>query len=102
MVNNGSIDCKRKDSLGTESLMSPASARLHLLLHFDLFFMHRGGLSILKVCSYGFYLNVPSEVTSLGIPSCQTPMCGVSYSCSYVLLILSKVSCCPAIPEWSE
>ena len=32
-------------------------------------------------------LRVASEVTLLEIPSCQTPMCGVAYSCSYVLLL---------------
>ena len=31
---------------------------------------------------------VPPEVTLLEIPPCQTPMCGVAYSCSYVLLFL--------------
>ena len=30
---------------------------------------------------------MPPEVTLLGIPPCQTPMCGVAYSCSYVLLL---------------
>ena len=34
-----------------------------------------------------FTWNGRSEVTLLGIPPCQTPMCGVAYSCSYVLLI---------------
>ena len=33
-------------------------------------------------------LRVASEVTLLEIPPCQTPMCGVAYSCSYVLLFL--------------
>ena len=33
-------------------------------------------------------LRVASEVTLLEIPPCQTPMCGVAYSCSYVLLII--------------
>ena len=32
-------------------------------------------------------LRVASEVTLLEIPPCQTPMCGVAYSCSYVLLL---------------
>ena len=32
-------------------------------------------------------LCVASEVTLLEIPPCQTPMCGVAYSCSYVLLL---------------
>ena len=32
---------------------------------------------------------MPSEVTLLEIPPCQTPMCGVAYSCSYVLLIIA-------------
>ena len=31
---------------------------------------------------------VPPEVTLLEIPPCQTPMCGVAYSCSYVLLLV--------------
>ena len=57
----------------------------------------RDGLSILKACSYIFYQNinmclrVASEVTLLEIPPCQTPMCGVAYSCSYVLLPLCLV-----------
>ena len=33
-------------------------------------------------------LRVASEVTLLEIPPCQTPMYGVAYSCSYVLLLL--------------
>ena len=53
--------------------------------------MSGDGLSILKACSYIFLpnmcLRVASEVTLLEIPPCQTPMCGVAYSCSYVLLI---------------
>ena len=32
-------------------------------------------------------LRVASEVTLLEIPPCQIPMCGVAYSCSYVLLL---------------
>ena len=36
-------------------------------------------------------LRVASEVTLLEIPPCQTPMCGVAYSCSYVLLVLAIV-----------
>ena len=39
-------------------------------------------------------LRVASEVTLLEIPPCQIPMCGVAYSCSYVLL-LSTHSCMP-------
>ena len=35
-------------------------------------------------------LRVASEVTLLEIPPCQIPMCGVAYSCSYVLLIESS------------
>ena len=35
-------------------------------------------------------LRVASEVTLLEIPPCQIPMCGVAYSCSYVLLVLRK------------
>ena len=35
---------------------------------------------------------VPSEVTLLEIPPCQTPMCGVAYSCSYALLLELKLS----------
>ena len=54
-------------------------------------FMRGDGLSILKACSYIFLPNmclcVASEVTLLEIPPCQTPMCGVAYSCSYVLLV---------------
>ena len=34
----------------------PAGASLRLFLHYDLFFMRRDGLSILKACSYIFYL----------------------------------------------
>ena len=34
------------------------------------------------------YLRVASEVTLLEIPPCQIPMCGVAYSCSYVLLMI--------------
>ena len=53
-------------------------------------FMRGDGLSILKACSYIFLPNmclcVASEVTILEIPPCQTPMCGVAYSCSHVLL----------------
>ena len=41
--------CNKMDSLG---LTSPAGARLRLFLHYNLFFMHRDGLSILKACSY--------------------------------------------------
>ena len=32
-------------------------------------------------------LHVASDVTLLEIPPCQIPMCGVAYSCSYVLLM---------------
>ena len=35
---------------------------------------------------------VASEVTLLEIPPCQIPMCGVAYSCSYVLLMLLSSS----------
>ena len=35
-------------------------------------------------------LRVASEVTLLEIPPCQIPMCGVAYSCSYVLLVQGK------------
>ena len=48
--------------------------------------MRRDSLSILKACSYIFTKYVPPEVTLLEIPPCQTPMCGVAYSCSCVLL----------------
>ena len=34
-----------------------------------------------------FTYYVPSEATLLAIPPGQTPMCGVAYSCSYVLLV---------------
>ena len=65
-----------------------------LFLHYDLFFMRSDGLSILKACSYIFLPNmclcVASEVTLLEIPPCQTPMCGVAHSCSYVLLVKLK------------
>ena len=40
----------------SKSLTSPASATLGLFLHYELFFMRRDGLSILKACSYIFYL----------------------------------------------
>ena len=45
------------------------------------------------VCMYVHFmpnmcLRVASEVTLLGIPPCQTPMCGVAYSCSYVLFTI--------------
>ena len=40
-------------------------------------------------------LRVASElVTLLEIPPCQIPMCGVAYSCSYVLLAIRK-TCVP-------
>ena len=55
-VNDGSVDCKKSDSVVAWSLTSPASARLRLFLHYELFFMRRDGLSILKACSYIFYL----------------------------------------------
>ena len=49
--------------------------------------MRRDRISILKACSYIFFTKyVPPEVTLLEIPPCQTPTCGVAYSCSYVLL----------------
>ena len=35
---------------------------------------------------------MPPEVTLLEIPPCQTPMCGVAYSCSYVLLPTCKTT----------
>ena len=38
-------------------------------------------------------LRVASEVTLLEIPPCQTPMCGVAHSCSYVLLVKAKPKC---------
>ena len=52
-------------------------------------------------------LRVASEVTLLEIPPCQTPMCGVAYSCSYALLIwLMRLShifgWCIAIPRHSD
>ena len=47
---------QEKDSLGAWSLTSPASASLRLFLHYELFFMRRDGLSILKACSYISYL----------------------------------------------
>ena len=55
-VNDGSVNCKKTDSLWAWSLMSPANASLLLFLHYELFFMRRNGLSILKACSYIFYL----------------------------------------------
>ena len=57
--------------------------------------MRRDGLSVLKACSYIFYLKwaFVSHVTG-EIPPCQTPMCGVAYSCSYVLLMPSKLLGC--------
>ena len=56
LVNDGSVDCKKTDSLGASSLTSPASASLRFFSPYDLFFMRRDGLSILKACSYIFYL----------------------------------------------
>ena len=58
MSNDGSVDCKKTHSLGAKSHTSPAGARLRLFLHYryDLFFMRRDGLSILKACSFIFYL----------------------------------------------
>ena len=41
-----------------------------------------------------FTYYVPPEVTLLEIPPCQTPMCGVAYSCSYVLLMASNLKYC--------
>ena len=41
---------------GAWSLTSPASASLRLFLHYELFFMRRGRLPILKACSHIFYL----------------------------------------------
>ena len=38
-------------------------------------------------------LCVASEVTLLEIPPCQTSMCGVAYSCSYVLLLVCMLAC---------
>ena len=35
-------------------------------------------------------IRVASEVTLLEIPPCQTPMCGVAYSCSYALLVKGR------------
>ena len=38
-----------------------------------------------------FFANyVPPEAILLEIPPCQTPMCGVAYSCSYVLLLTPR------------
>ena len=54
--NDRSVDCKKTDSVGAWSPTSPASASLRLFLHCELFFMRRNGLSILKACSYIFYL----------------------------------------------
>ena len=54
--NDGSVDCKKTDSLGAKSLTSPASGSLRLFLLYDLFFMRCDGFSILKACSYIFYL----------------------------------------------
>ena len=51
----GASICKKTDSLGAQSLTSPASARLCLFLNYDLFFMRRDGFSIRKACSYIFY-----------------------------------------------
>ena len=52
----GGVDCKKTDSLGASSLTSPVSASLRFFLPYDLFFMRRDSLSILKACSYIFYL----------------------------------------------
>ena len=54
--NDGSVDCKKTDSLRAKSLTSPASASLRRFLPYDLFFMRRDTFSILKACSYIFYL----------------------------------------------
>ena len=56
IVNDGSVDCKKTDSLGAQSITSPASASLCLFVHCDLFFMRCDGLSILKACSCIFCL----------------------------------------------
>ena len=55
MINDGSVDCKKTDSLGVQSLTPPVSTRLLLFFHYDLFFMCRDGFSILKACSYILY-----------------------------------------------
>ena len=51
-----SIARKLTRSLGASSLTSPASASPRFVLPYDLFFMRRDSLSILKACSYIFYL----------------------------------------------
>ena len=58
-------------------------------LRYELFFMRRDGLSILTACSYIFYL----------LP-CQTPMCGVAYSCSYVLLVATMQARLRSSSRW--
>ena len=45
--NDGSVDCKKTDSLGAQSLTSPASASLRLVLPYDLFFIPRDTQSVL-------------------------------------------------------
>ena len=83
---------ENRTRLGRRVLRHKLAQGCAFSLHYDLFFMRGDGLSILKACSYHFLpnmcLRVASEVTLLEIPPCQTPMCGVAYSCSYVLLLV--------------
>ena len=90
IVINGSVDCKKTDSLGARSLTSQASARLRLCIMtcFSCAGWAFDTQSVLVHFLPNMCLRVASEVTLLEIPPCQTPMCGVAYSCSYVLLVL--------------
>ena len=56
LVNDGSVDCKKTDSLGSSSLRHQLAQVWASFLPYDLFFMRRDSLSILKACSYIFYL----------------------------------------------
>ena len=69
--------------------MSPASASLRLFLHYDLFFMRRDGLSILKVCSYTFYLKwvFGSHVTwNSAVPDPNVWCCILLFLCTLALV----------------
>ena len=54
-----------------------------------------------RACTF-FTCDVPSEVMLLEFPPCQTPMCGVAYSCSNVLLMVWVVLCHTTWPENRE
>ena len=54
----GASIARKCTRLGRRVLRHQPAQSLRLLLHYDLFFMRRDGLSILKVCSYIFYLYI--------------------------------------------